>query len=108
MPVGQQEAGLVLGMTKSQIFFKVTLLQMIKRIVPPMSNEVITLVKDTSLARIIALQEIIWAGQAFMKGSNGISGAIWPLFFTGIYYLIFNGIMTILLGQIEKKLDYFR
>ena len=108
VPVGQQEAGLVLGMTKTQIFFKVTLLQMIKRIVPPMSNEVITLVKDTSLARIIALQEIIWAGQAFMKGSNGISGAIWPLFFTGIYYLIFNGIMTILLGQIEKKLDYFR
>ncbi len=108
VPVGQQEAGLVLGMTKSQIFFKVTLLQMIKRIVPPMSNEVITLVKDTSLARIIALQEIIWAGQAFMKGSNGISGAIWPLFFTGIYYLIFNGIMTILLGQMEKKLEYFR
>ncbi|MBE5955391.1 MAG: amino acid ABC transporter permease [Lachnospiraceae bacterium] len=108
VPIGQQEAGLVLGMTKSQIFFKVTLLQMIKRIVPPMSNEVITLVKDTSLARIIALQEIIWAGQAFMKGSNGISGAIWPLFFTGIYYLIFNGIMTLILGQIEKKLDYFR
>ena len=108
VPAGQQEAGLVLGMTKSQIFFKVTLLQMIKRIVPPMSNEVITLVKDTSLARIIALQEIIWAGQAFMKGSNGISGAIWPLFFTGIYYLIFNGIMTIMLGQIEKKLNYFR
>jgi polar amino acid transport system permease protein len=108
VPIGQQEAGLVLGMTKSQIFFKVTLLQMIKRIVPPMSNEVITLVKDTSLARIIALQEIIWAGQAFMKGSNGISGAIWPLFFTGIYYLIFNGIMTLLLGKIEKKLDYFR
>ena len=73
-----------------------------------MSNEVITLGKDTSLARIIALQEIIWAGQAFMKGSNGISGAIWPLFFTGIYYLIFNGIMTLLLGKIEKKLDYFR
>ena len=78
VPVGQEEAGLVLGMTKSQIFFKVTLLQMIKRIVPPMSNEIITLVKDTSLARIIALQEIIWAGQAFMKGSQGISGAIWP------------------------------
>ena len=108
VPVGQEEAGLVLGMTKSQIFFKIKLLQMIKRIVPPISNEVMTLVKDTSLARIVALQEIIWAGQAFMKGSNGISGAIWPLFFTGIYYLIFNGIMTILLGRIEKKLDYFR
>ena len=108
VPVGQQVAGLVLGMTKSQIFFKVTLLQMIKRIVPPMSNEIITLVKDTSLARIIALQEIIWAGQAFMKGSNGISGQIWPLFFTAVYYLIFNGLLTVLLGKLEDKLNYFR
>ena len=108
VPAGQQEAGLVLGMTKSQIFFKVTLLQMIKRIVPPMSNEIITLVKDTSLARIIALQEIIWAGQAFMKGSNGISGQIWPLFFTAVYYLVFNGILTILLNRLEEKLNYFR
>ena len=108
VPAGQEEAGLVLGMTKSQIFFKVTLLQMIKRIVPPMSNEIITLVKDTSLARIIALQEIIWAGQAFMKGSYGISGAIWPLFFTAVYYLIFNGILTVALSRLEEKLNYFR
>ena len=108
VPAGQEEAGLVLGMTGSQIFFRVTLLQMIKRIVPPMSNEIITLVKDTSLARIIALQEIIWAGQAFMKGSQGISGAIWPLFFTAVYYLIFSGLLTVLLGRLEKKLDYFR
>lgn len=108
VPVGQEEAGLVLGMTKSQIFFKVKLLQMIKRIIPPMSNEIITLVKDTSLARIIALQEIIWAGQAFLKGTQGISGAIWPLFFTAIYYLIFNGVLTVLLGRLETKLDYFR
>lgn len=108
VPVGQQEAGLVLGMTKRQIFFNVTLLQMIKRIVPPISNEIITLVKDTALARIIALQEIIWAGQAFMKGSHGISGAIWPLFFTAFYYLIFNGIVTVLLAKFERKLDYFR
>lgn len=108
VPVGQEEAGLVLGMTKRQIFFKVTLLQMIKRIVPPMSNEIITLVKDTSLARIIALQEIIWAGQAFMKGSQGISGAIWPLFFTAVYYLICNGILTVLFGRLEKKLSYFK
>ena len=108
VPVGQEEAGLVLGMTKRQIFFQVTLLQMIKRIIPPMSNEIITLVKDTSLARIIELHVIIWAGQAFLKGSQGISGAIWPLFFTGIYYLIFSGILTILLGRLEKKLDYFR
>ena len=108
VPVGQEEAGLVLGMTKSQIFFKITLLQMIKRIVPPMSNEIITLVKDTSLARIIALQEIIWAGQAFLKGSQGISGAIWPLFFTAFYYLLCTGLLTILFGRIEDKLSYFK
>lgn len=107
VPVGQQEAGQVLGLTKSQVFFKVTLLQMVKRIVPPMSNEIITLVKDTSLARIIALQEIIWAGGAFMKSSHGISGQIWPLFFTGVYYLVFCGVLTLLFGYIEKKLNYF-
>ncbi len=108
VPIGQTEAGLVLGMTRRQIFFNITLLQMIKRIVPPISNEIITLVKDTALARIIALQEIIWAGQAFMKGSHGISGAIWPLFFTAFYYLVFNGIVTVLLAKFERKLDYFR
>ncbi|MCD8323948.1 MAG: amino acid ABC transporter permease [Clostridiales bacterium] len=108
VPVGQEEAGLVLGMTRRQIFFKVTLLQMIKRIVPPMSNEILTLVKDTSLARIIALQEIIWAGQSFMKGSQGISGVIWPLFFTAVYYLVFNGILTVALGRLEKKLEFFQ
>lgn len=108
VPHGQQEAGQVLGLSKTQIFFKITLLQMIKRIVPPMSNEIITLVKDTSLARIIALQEIIWAGQSFMKGSQGISGQIWPLFFTGVYYLAFSGILTVLFNKLEKKLDYFK
>ncbi len=108
VPKGQEEAGLVLGMTRKQIFFRITLLQMIKRIIPPMSNEIITLVKDTSLARIIALQEIIWAGQAFMKGSQGISGALWPLFFTAFYYLIFTGILTVLLNRLERKLDYFQ
>ncbi len=108
IPVGQDEAGNVLGMTKGQIFFKIKLLQMVKRILPPMSNEILTLVKDTSLARIIALQEVIWAGQAFMKGSQGISGAIWPLFFTAVYYLICNGLLTLLLGGAEKKLDFFR
>lgn len=108
VPHGQQEAGQVLGLSKSQIFFKITLLQMIKRIVPPMSNEIITLVKDTSLARIIALQEIIWAGQAFMKGSQGISGQIWPLFFTGVYYLIFSALLTLLFNYVEKKLSYFK
>lgn len=108
IPVGQDEAGLVLGMTPFEIFWHVKLLQMIKRIVPPMSNEILTLVKDTSLARIVALQEVIWAGQAFMKGSRGISGAIWPLFFTALYYLVCNGILTILLGRLEKKLEFFR
>lgn len=108
VPAGQQEAGLVLGMTKSQIFFKVTLLQMIKRIVPPMANEIITLVKDTSIARIISLQEVIWAGYAFMKGSHGYSGLVWPLLFTGVYYLIFNGGLTLLFAWVERKLDYFK
>ena len=108
IPSGQYEAGQVLGMTKAQIFRHVTLLQMIKRIVPPMANEVITLVKDTSLARIISFQEVIWAGYAFLKGSHGYSGLIWPLFFTGIYYLIFNGIVSFLLGRLERKLEFFR
>lgn len=101
---GQYEAGQVLGMTKGQIFFKVVLLQVIKRIVPPMSNEIITLVKDTSLARIIAVYEIIWHGQAYIKSA----GLIWPLFYTGAFYLIFNGLLTVLFRFIEKKLDYFR
>jgi len=108
IPVGQEEAGLVLGMKPAQIFFRVKLLQVIKAIIPPMSNEIITLIKDTSLARIIALQEIIWAGQSFLKGSGGISGAIWPLFFTGIYYLVATGILTIVFAKLEKKLSYFR
>ena len=81
---------------------------MIKRIVPPISNEVITLVKDTSLSRIIALQEVIWAGQAFLKGSRGIAGQIWPLFFTAVYYLLFSALLTFLFNRLEKKLDYFK
>ena len=108
VPVGQQEAGQVLGMTKGQIFRHVTLLQMVKRIVPPMSNEIITLVKDTSLARIISFQEVIWAGYAFLKGSHGYSGLLWPLFFTGLYFLVFNGLLTLLFGWVEKKLSYFQ
>ena len=103
IPRGQYEAGQVLGMTKQQIFFRVVLLQVIKRIVPPMGNEVITLVKDTSLARIIGIYEIIWAGESFIK-----KGLIWPLFYTGAFYLIFSGLLTILFGYLEKKLDYFR
>jgi len=103
IPVGQYEAGQVLGMTKSQIFFKVVLLQVIKRITAPMGNEVITLVKDTSLARVIGIYELIWAGEQFIK-----KGLIWPLFYTGVFYLVFSGLLTILLGYLEKKLDYFR
>lgn len=108
IPMGQREAGQVLGLTGSQIFFKIILLQVIKRILPPMGNEIITLVKDTALARIIALQEIIWAGTAFLKGSQGISGQVWPLFFTAVYYLVFSGVLTLVLGKLEKKMDYFR
>lgn len=104
VPVGQQEAGQVLGMTKSQIFFKVTLLQMVKRIVPPMSNEIITLVKDTSLARIIAVTELIKAGESYMKSA----GIIWPLFYTAVFYLAFVGILTMLFNYFERKLSYFR
>jgi polar amino acid transport system permease protein len=103
IPVGQYEAGQVLGMTKTQIFFKVVLLQVIKRITAPMGNEVITLVKDTSLARVIGIYELIWAGEQFIK-----KGLIWPLFYTGVFYLVFSGLLTILLGYLEKKLDYFR
>ena len=94
----------MLGMTGPQIFFKVTLLQVIKRIVPPMGNEVITLVKDTSLVRVISVYEVMWNGQAFIKSS----GLIWPLFFTVVYYLAFNGLLTIFFGWLEKKLDYFK
>jgi polar amino acid transport system permease protein len=100
---GQYEAGQVLGMTKSQIFFKVVLMQVIKRIVPPMSNEIITLVKDTSLARIIAVGEILMAAERYAG-----KGIIWPLFYTGVFFLLFNGILTLLFGYIEKKLDYYR
>ena len=103
IPCGQYEAGQVLGMTRSQIFFRVVLLQVIKRIMAPMSNEIITLVKDTSLARIIGIYEIIWAGESFIK-----KGLLWPLLYTGAFYLIFNGLLTILFGKLEKKLNYFR
>ena len=104
VPRGQREAGQVLGMTNRQIFFRVTLLQVVKRIVPPIGNEVITLVKDTSLVRVIAVYELMWEGQSFIKAS----GIIWPLFFTGVYYLLFSGLLTLLLGRLERKLDYFK
>lgn len=103
IPRGQDEAGLVLGMTKRQIFFKVKFMQLVRRIVPPMSNEIITLVKDTSLANSIALAEVIWAGKKFMKSD----GLVWPLFFTILYYLAFTGLLTLLFGWVEKKLSYY-
>ena len=103
IPRGQYEAGQVLGMTKSQIFYKVVLLQVVKRIVPPMGNEVITLVKDTSLARVIGIYEVIYLGQNFVK-----KGMLWPLFYTGVFFLLFSGLLTLLFGYLEKKLDYFR
>lgn len=104
VPAGQREAGEVLGMTKPQIFFRITLLQMVKRIVPPMGNEFITLVKDTSLARVISNTEILMAAQDY-AATNGL---IWPLFSTAIFFLIANGVLTLLLNFAEKKLGYFR
>ena len=93
----------VLGMSKTQAFFHVVLLQVIKRIIAPISNEIMTLVKDTSLARIIAVYEIIWSGEAFIKSD----GLLWPLFYTGAFYLICCGLLTILFNKLEKKLSYF-
>ena len=104
VPIGQQEAGQVLGMTKSQIFFKVTLLQVVKRILPPMGNEVITLVKDTSLAKTISIMELIMTGESYMKSA----GIVWPLFYTAVFYLAFVGVLTLLFNYAERKLSYFR
>ena len=104
IPKGQTEAGQVLGMSRSQIFFRVTLLQVVKRILPPISNEVITLVKDTSLARVILVYEIIWEGQSFIRSD----GLIWPLFCTGLFYLVFTGLLTLLFSRLERRLGYFR
>ena len=104
IPGGQYEACAVLGMTKAQTFFRVILMQVVKRIIPPMSNEIITLVKDTSLARVIAVYEIIWSAQAYIK----LNGLIWPLFYTVAFYLAFSCLLTLLLGRLEKKLGYFK
>lgn len=103
IPKGQYEACQVLGMSKTQTFFKVILMQVIKRVVPPMSNEVLTLVKDTSLARVIAIAEIIMVAERFTR-----QGIIWPLFYTGVYFLAMCGILTLLFGYIEKKLNYYK
>ena len=99
---GQYEAGQVLGMTKTQIFFKVVLFQVVKRIVPPMGNEIITLIKDTALARVIAYVEIIKIAERFSAG-----GLIWPLFYTAVFFLVFVGILTVIFTKIEKKMNYY-
>ena len=101
---GQYEAGKVLGLTKSQIFFKVVLMQVIKRIIPPMSNEIITLVKDTSLARIITFYELIYFAERYIKDG----GLLWPLFYTAVYYLVFTAILTLFFRWLEKKLSYYK
>ena len=100
---GQYEAGEVLGMTKKEIFFKVILLQVIKRIIPPMSNEIITLVKDTALANVIAVSELMYRARLEL-----LNGLIWPIFYAGLFYLVFNGLVSFILSKTEKKLDYFK
>lgn len=104
IPKGQYEAGQVLGMSKTQIFFKVVLFQVVKRIVPPMGNEIITLVKDTSLARVIAVVELVKAAETIVS----LKSLIWPLFYVGAFYLLFTGIVTILLNFIEKMMNYYQ
>lgn len=104
IPQGQYEAGQVLGMTKPQIFFRVVLFQVIKRILPPIGNEIITLVKDTSLARVIAVTELVKAAQDIV----GLKSIIWPIFYVGVFYLLFCGILTLLFGWIERKLNYYK
>ena len=103
IPKGQYEAGQVLGLTRREVFFKIVLLQVIKRIIPPMSNEIITLIKDTALANTIAVYELIFRAKEFM-----LDGLIWPIFLAGGFYLLFVGVLTVLLGKLEKKLDYFK
>ena len=103
IPKGQYEAGQVLGMKKTQIFFKVVLMQVVKRITAPIGNEIITLVKDTSLASVIAIPEILMNAKDF-----SMEGLIWPLFYSAVFFLAFCGILTLLFSFIEKKLDYYK
>ena len=103
VPVGQYEAAKLLGYSKSQTFIYIVLPQVVKHILPPVANETITLVKDTSLARVIGVHEIIMEAENYSR-----VGIIWPLFYTGVFFLLFNGILTLLFGYIEKKLDYYK
>ena len=104
VPRGQYEAGAVLGLTKTQVFFKIVLMQVVKNILPPMSNEFLTLVKDTSLANTIMVYEITWNAKRFMNSA----GILWPLFYSGVFYLAFCGLLTLLFGFFEKKLSYYK
>lgn len=104
IPKGQYEAGAVLGLTKVQVFFKIVLMQVVKRVIPPMGNEFLTLVKDTALANTIMIYEITWNAKRFMNSEH----ILWPLFYSGLFYLAFCGILTLIFGFIEKKLDYYK
>lgn len=104
IPAGQSEAGQALGLNRSQIFIHILLMQVVKRIVPSMGNEIITLVKDTSLARVIAVYEVMWMGQSFIKSD----GLIWPMFYTGAFYLLFSGLLTLAFQRAEEKLNYYK
>ena len=104
IPAGQSEAGQALGLSRSQIFIHILLMQVVKRIVPSMGNEIITLVKDTSLARVIAVYEVMWMGQSFIKSD----GLIWPMFYTGAFYLLFSGLLTLAFQRAEEKMNYYK
>lgn len=104
IPAGQSEAGQALGLSRSQIFVHILLMQVVKRIVPSMGNEIITLVKDTSLARVIAVYEVMWMGQSFIKSD----GLIWPMFYTGAFYLLFSGLLTLVFQRAEEKMNYYK
>ncbi len=104
IPAGQSEAGQALGLSRSQIFIHILLMQVVKRIVPSMGNEIITLVKDTSLARVIAVYEVMWMGQSFIKSD----GLIWPMFYTGAFYLLFSGLLTLVFQRAEEKMNYYK
>ena len=104
IPIGQYEAGQVLGLTKNQIFSKIVLMQVIRRILPPMSNEIITLVKDTSLARVLGVVDLLNAARHAVNPYVILS----PFIYATVFYLIFNGALTLLLSWLEKKLSYYK
>lgn len=104
IPKGQYEAGQVLGLSKNQIFSKIVLMQVVRRILPPMSNEIITLVKDTSLAQVLGVVDLLNAA----KHAVNHYVILTPFVYATVFYLIFNGLLTLLLGWAEKKLSYYK